>query len=288
MAKTQTGAPAGWRAEAISGAARALLLVPEAPLIAALLCVYWAFGEPPLLGVAVALMIVAFIARWLALAGARLALEAAHFRQADALAQIALALYPWSADALALRGATALASGRAEEAESALRRANLLLPGQPNLHAALSGALLAQGRSVEAAASARQALMLAPAHAIAHLYLAEAEQAAGAPPEAVEERLRAGLAAAALPEAEAAIRCALGAHLLAERRIAEATLTLHGAEALLPRCRPARQIELRVRIAELLIAQGQIERAREQFRNVAEMDPNGRFSGAAWRASHMS
>jgi tetratricopeptide (TPR) repeat protein len=210
MAKRQISASGGWRANAISGAMRALLLVPEAPLIAALLCVYWAIGEPPLLGVAVALLIVAFITRWLALAGARVALDLARFREADALAQTALALHPWSADALGLRGAAALASGRAEEAETALRHANLLLPGQPNVHTALSGALLAQGRPVEAAAAARLALLLAPGHTIAHLYLAEAERAAGAPAEAVEERLRAGLATAALPEGEAAIRCALG------------------------------------------------------------------------------
>lgn len=288
MAKRQTVAPGSdWRAEAMSAAAHVLLLVPEAPLIAALLCVYWGLGEPPLVGVAVALLIVAFITRCLALLGARLAFDAARFREADALAQIALALHPWSADALGLHGTAALASGQVEEAEVALRRAIVLLPGQADLHAALAGALLAQNSPVEAAAAARTALALAPDHAIAHLYLAEAARVSGAPAETVEERLRAGLAAATLPETEAAIRCALGAHLLAEQRVAEATLTLHGAEALLPRCRPAPQIELRVRLGELMIAQGQIERAREQFRNVAAMDPNGRFSRAAWRASHL-
>jgi tetratricopeptide (TPR) repeat protein len=288
MAKRQTVAPEGdWRSEAMSGAAHVLLLVPEAPLIGALLCVYWGLGEPPLIGIVVALLIVGFITRWLALLGARLALEAARFREADALAQIALALHPWSADALGLRGTAALVNGQAEEAEVALRRAIGLLPAQANFHAALAGALLAQNRPVEAGAAARAGLALAPEHAIAHLYLAESARLSGAPAEAVEERLRAGLAAASLPETEAAIRCALGAHLLAEHRVAEAMLTLHGAEALLPRCRPAPQIELRVRLGELLIAQGQIERAREQFRNVAEMDPNGRFSRAAWRASHL-
>jgi hypothetical protein len=36
-----------------------------------------------------------------------------------------------------------------------------------------------------------------------------------------------------------------------------------------------------------MIAQGQLERAREQFRSVAALDPNGRYAGAAWRASHL-
>lgn len=278
---------AKWQTKALVGTTRVLLLVPEAPLLGALLSAYWAFGEPPLLGLVVAVLIVGFIARMLALLCAWLAFGSAHLHEAGALSQIALALFPWSADALGLRGAIALAQGEPARAEQALRRAIALLPDRTNFYAALSGALLAQGRSVEAAALARQALVLAPESAIAHLYLAEAESANGATPEAVEERLRIALAAATTPDAEAAIRCTLGAHLLAEHRIAEATLTIHGAEALLPQCKPARQIELRMQLGELLIAQGQIERAREQFRSVAALDPNGRFCGAAWRAGHL-
>jgi tetratricopeptide (TPR) repeat protein len=289
MASMQTGAAwAGWRARALRWVTQSLLLVPEAALIAALLCVYWAIGEPPLVGLAIALLIISFIARALALLAARAALEAARPREAEALVHTALVFYPWSADALALRGLIALASDQPAEAERALRRAIALLPGRPNAHAALSGALLALGRPVEAAEAARAALALSAECAIAHLYLAEAERACGAAPQDVEDRLRAGLAVAAAPESEAALRCALGAHLLAERRIAEATLTLHGAEALAPRCAPQRQIALRVRLAELMIAQGQIERAREHFRSVAALDPHGRYAGAVWRAGHLS
>lgn len=288
MAKRQADAARAHRwAGVVYVLGRELLLVPEAVLIAGLLCVYWAMGEPPPLGLGITLLIIGFIARALALFWARRALDGARFREAGALARVALALYPWSADALAVRGAVGLAEGRPEDAERSLRKAIALLPGRPSFHAALSGALLAQGRPGEAAGAARAALALAPEYALAHLYLAEAEQAGGASAECIEDRLRAGLAVAAAPEAEAAIRCALGAHLLAERRVAEAMLTLHGAEALLPRCPHPRQVELRVRLGELLIAQGQIDRAREQFRNVAELDPNGRFSGAAWRAGHL-
>ena len=42
-----------------------------------------------------------------------------------------------------------------------------------------------------------------------------------------------------------------------------------------------------VRLGELMIAQGQIERAREQFRSVAALDASGRYAGAAWRATHL-
>jgi tetratricopeptide (TPR) repeat protein len=288
MLKMQTdGALASWQAGIVTQLGRMLLLVPEAALIAALLCVYWALGAPTLPGLLATLLIISFITRTLALVGGRMALDAARFHEAEALTQVALALYPWSADAQALRGVIALASGHPEDAAAALMRAIALLPGQPSYHAALGGALLALGRPFEAAEAARTALALGPEAAITYLYLAEAEQASGTPAQDVEDRLRAGLAIAAAPSSEAALRCALGAHLLAEQRFAEATLTLHGAEALLPRCSASHQIELRVRLGELLIAQGQIERAREQFRSVAALDPNGRFSGAAWRASHL-
>jgi tetratricopeptide (TPR) repeat protein len=288
MASKQIGAARARRlAGVLRWVTRSLLLVPEAALIAALLCAYWALSQPALIGLAIAALIISFIARTIALVGARVALEAARPQQAKALVQTALALYPWSADALALLGAIALASDQPAEAELALRRAIALLPDRPNVYAALSGALLELGHGAEASEAARAALALEPACAIAHLYLAESEQALGAPAQQVEDRLRAGLAVATAPEAEAALRCALGAHLLAERRIAEATLTLHGAEALVPRCGAARQIALRMCLGELMIAQGQIERAREHFRSVAALDPNGRYARATWRASQL-
>jgi tetratricopeptide (TPR) repeat protein len=267
--------------------ARALLLVPEAALIAALLCAYWGMGAPAPLGLAIMLVIIGFIARMIALIAARVALELERPDIGETLVQAALALNPWSPDALALRGVIALSNEQPARAEAALRQAIALLPDRANVHAALSAALLDLGRPEAAAEAARAALALEPDCAIAHFYLAEAERACGAPAQEIENQLRSGLDCAGAPASEAALRCALGAHLLAEHRIAEATLTLHGAEALVPRCAAPRQIALRVRLGELMIAQGQVERAREQFRNVASLDPHGRYAGAAWRASHL-
>ena len=275
------------RPEWLGWVAHTLLSAPEAALIAALLCAYWGLGEPAVIGLAIMVSIISFIARSIALIGARLALDVGHHDLAEALVRSALALYPWSPDGLALNGVIALAVGQPDRAEVALRRAIAFLPNRANMHAALSGALLELGRPADAREAAQVALELASGCAIAHLYLAEAERARGAPALEIEERLRAGLQCADAPESEAALRCALGAHLLAERRIAEATLTLHGAEALVPRCAAPHQIALRVRLGELMIAQGQIERAREQFRSVAALDPKGRYAGAAWRASHL-
>lgn len=288
MARLQTSAALSRLSVTADGRAfRMLLLAPEAPLIVVLMGVYWAMGDPPLVGVLLALLIVGFIARWLALEGARRSYTVAHYREASTLAQLALFLNPWSADALALRGSIALAQGQAARAEAALRRAARLIPDSAGIHTAFSGALLANGNPAEAAVAAHHALALAPNTPLALLYLAEAERALGVPALEVEDRLRAGLALEPAPEAEAALRCALAALLFAEEREAEAMLTLRGAEALLPRCRPASQLELRVRLGELMIAQGQLERAREQFRTVAALDPGGRYNGAAWRASHL-
>jgi len=288
MANQQTGAvDRRARPEWLGWVAHTLLLAPEAALITALLCVYWGMGEPAVIGLVIMVAIISFIARSIALIGARAVLDLGRHDLADALVRSALALYPWSPDGLALSGVIALANGQPARAEVALRRAIALLPDRANMYAALSGALLDLGRSAEALEAAQAALVFGPGCAIAHLYLAEAEGARGAPAQDIEERLRAGLQCAGAPESEAALRCALGAHLLAEHRIAEATLTLHGAEALVPRCAAPYQIALRVRLGELMIAQGQIERAREQFRSVAALDPKGRYAGAAWRASHL-
>ena len=61
------GAQPGWQRDIAGGIAQALLLVPEALLIALLLCVYWAIGEPALVGIIVTLLIISFLTRLLAL-----------------------------------------------------------------------------------------------------------------------------------------------------------------------------------------------------------------------------
>jgi tetratricopeptide (TPR) repeat protein len=143
------------------------------------------------------------------------------------------------------------------------------------------------GRPAEAAQAAQAALALDLRCAVAHLHLAQAEQARGATAQVVEDRLRAGLATQPSPAAETVIRCVLAAHLLAEQRIAEATLTLHGAEALLPRCPAPSQAMLRIHLGEILIAQGQIERAQEYIQSAAALDPQGRYATVAWRVAQL-
>jgi tetratricopeptide (TPR) repeat protein len=265
---------------------RALLLAPEAVPLAALLCIYLAW-RAPLAALLATLLVIAFMVRAAALHAARALIERGRADEAGALLRLARLLYPWSPDALALEGVAALTRGDAALAEARLRRALALLPGQPTFHAALSGALLELGRPVEAAWAAEAALDLDPRCAVAHLHLAEAARARGAPGHVVEERLRAGLAAAPGPAAEAVLRCVLAGHLLAERRIAEATLTLHGAEALLPRCPPPSQAALRFHLGQILSAQGEVERAQEYLESVEALDPHGRYTAAAWRVAQL-
>lgn len=272
-------------AGAIQWLGRWLMLVPEALLMVVALVLYAVTNGAQPIAVFAALLITMFVVRALALHLARTALEASRYNDAGALLRLALALYPWSADGLAMRGTLALARGEAIMAEQALRQAVTMLP-QPSFYTALSGALLALGRPIEAANAAQRALDLDPEHAQAYLYLAEAEQLSGTNSQVVEARLRTGIRVAAGSEPQAALQYALAAHLMNNQRFAEASLALHSAEALLPKCPSLHQAELRFLLAELLASQGQHERAREHFRHAETLDPHGRFAAAAWHGAH--
>ncbi|GAB4207670.1 MAG: hypothetical protein OHK0022_36210 [Roseiflexaceae bacterium] len=272
-------------AERLALLGRKLLLVPEAALITLLLGAYLLLGGATPAAFLAALLITTFSIRTLALYLARSAMETARHTEAAALINVALALHPWSADARALRGALALALGEPEQAERALRAALTLLPDQPTYLGALGCALLEQGRASEAVEVARRALELDQSSGLSHLYVAEAEHAAGHSPHQIEDRLRSGLAVATSPEILVALQSTLAGHLLAEQRLAEATLALHSAEAMLARCPAARQAELRFHLAELLVACGQTERARDYFHDVESLAPNSRYAAAAWRGA---
>lgn len=252
----------GWPRD-LSRLGRLSLLVPEAPALLVLLPAFLVLGRPALLGALASALALSYCVRAAAIFLSRSMLRSERHTDADALARVALAIYPWSADALALRGLLALSRGETELAERLLRRSDALLPGRAAVVAALSAALLEQGRTAEAASAARRALELDRGCAPAYLCLAEAEQGVGAVPAAVEDWLRAGLAAARDPETETTLRCALAWHLVSQERGAEARLATSGIEAALPRCTQAHQSRLRVRLCELLVAQGQVERARE-------------------------
>lgn len=247
---------------------RLMLLVPEAPLLLLLVCGFL-WGRSPLLGALAAVVALNFGVRAAALYLAGWLLRAGRLGDADALLRVAQVMHPWSADVLALRGVLALLGGQARQAEVLLRRSAGLLPGRAAVYAAWSAALIELGDGPQAAAVARQAIAADKGCAAAYLHLAEAERQTGASPMAVEDCLRAGLAVARDPETETTLRCALAWHLVEQERCAEARLATSGVEATLRRCTEAHQSRLRLRLCELLVAQGQTERARELLQGAA-------------------
>lgn len=257
---------------------------PETVLLLALLCSYMLWAHP-LIALLVVLVVLMFMVRMGALFLARAALDRGRLQESGALLRVALLLNPYSPDALALAGVLALMRGSPSLAEIRLRQAIGCMPGRPAFYAALSGALLEQGQAERAAQAAQEALHLDPRCAAAHLHLAEAERLRGAPAHTIEDRLRAGLAASPPPAAEALMRCVLASHLLSEQRVAEATLTLHGVEALLPRCSLPAQRMLNCRLGELMIAQGEIERAQEYLQHGDPRQAQG--NAAVWRVAQL-
>jgi tetratricopeptide (TPR) repeat protein len=285
MSPIEHPTPPSWAAEQLAMVGRQLLLVPEAVLLLALLCLHSVLGAPPLLAILGLLLTGYFLTRAALLALGRRAFAAADYQRAAGLARTAISLYPGSADAHALAGTVQLARGEAQAGARSLRQAIVLFPHQGDLHSALSAALLDSGRPAEAREEARYALALNPRSAAAHLQLANAEEQLGARPALVEGLLRAGLELQALPADEAALRCALAALLLGAGKVAEARLALAGVERLLDACPAPQRAGLHFYLGELLRLGGDPEGARGHFRASETLDPHGRHAAAAWRAA---
>lgn len=276
---------AHWASAQLAWVGRQLLLVPEAVLLLALLCLHTVLGAPPLLALLGLLITAYFLARATLLATGHRALAAADYERATRLTQAALALYPGSADAHALLGTLLLARGDTDAAAESFRRAIACFPGQAELHSALSASLLEAGRPAEARAEARHAIELDPKMAAAYLHLANAEERLGAAPEAVEGLLRVGLQHPAPAADEATLRCSLAASLLSSGRVAEAQLVLANVERLLAACPAPQRAGLHFYLGELLQLGGEAERARSHFSASETLDPHGRHAAAAWRAA---
>lgn len=264
---------------------RQALLVPEAPLLALSLVWHLLSGPSPVTGSIGLLIAIWFGLRMSVFAAVRRALDHADYRQTERLLACLYWLHPYSADTLALRGVLALARGRTDDAEGALRQALQFYPGQAQLHALLSGTLIENECFAEARREARRALDYDRTCGAAMLQLANAEQLLGAPSSVVEAHLRAGLALRCAPTDAAALRCALAQLLLAQRQAAEAQLVLVGVEALLPRCGVPQRASLHYCLGDLRRSLGDTETARIHFKASEMLDPNGRYAAAAWRAA---
>jgi tetratricopeptide (TPR) repeat protein len=266
---------------------RQLLLVPEALFLLLLLCWHMGPGIPPVSTLPGLGLIGWFVSRFILIILARRAFDQACYPRAARLIRVALWLYPFSADARALRGTIALAQGDAEAAVAELHQAIILYPGHAMLHATCGSALLEAGKPVEACWEAIHAMALDPTCAPAYLHLANAGQVLGAPIEQIEAHLRQGLQAAPAPVDEAALRCTLAALLVEEGRPVEAQLTLVGIEALLLHGSAPQQAGLHYYLGELRRAIGDSEAAHSHFSTSETLDPHGRFAAAAWRGARL-
>ncbi len=260
-----------------------LLLIPEAPILLALLLIGWAYGFPPVVGALIALTIAIFLLRLFLISSAARRLEQAEYVCADRLSRVALRIYPWSADALTLRAQGLLLRGEDAAAEPILRRAARLAPDSDLIHSSLAGVLLARGRFAAGREQAVYAQRIAggSAHAAQHLSWL-ALHVDGDPIAA--QRI---LSSVDLDSAPAT----LGAPLLvtlAEAQIERGATragreSLRQLEDLLQECPIPQQ-------AELLYHLGRLHSLLEgdggaYFRRSVELDPHGRYARPAWLAA---
>lgn len=289
MSSYRSGARSMWQwAGMIIWIRQQLLLVPEAILLLALICLHLTLDGSVFTTLAGLTIVTWFGCRMALILSTRRALHQARYARAERLVRLALWFYPYSADALALRGAILMAQGRMAEAEPALCQAIAFYPGQATLHVARSGVLLELDRGAEAYCEAMRAILLDPGCAAAYLHLAHAAQQIGEPDEVIETHLRMGLRATPDPADEAALRCTLAAFLVDQHRLAEARLALAGIEALLARCAVPQRAGLHYYLGELRRMVGDTETAHHHFRLSEALDPHGRYTAAAWRAARWS
>lgn len=264
---------------------RQLLLVPEAPILFVLLSLYYGWGA----GLSLATLAL-FVALWFGLrmgllVGARRAFEQGNYARAATLAQWAVSLYPYSADALGMLGMAHLADGRIGDAVKQLQRATVYYPWQPGLHTALATALLEAGYARAAHATVQHALRLEPTYGPAYLALADAEMHLGASDERVEALLRQGLQNHPAPVDAAAMECSLAACLLRRNATDAARQALRTAEQLLPATPPLPRAGLHFQLGELWRTLGDFDTARNHFAASADLDPHGPHAATAWRAA---
>ncbi|NTW03659.1 MAG: hypothetical protein HGA19_20695 [Oscillochloris sp.] len=282
-----TALPHAWPAVWLAWLSQQLLLVPEAALLLALLCLHATLGPSPAL-VAAGMGIVGWFATRVSLLySARRAVESAQYERAVKLAQGALMLYPLSADAHALLGTIYLARGNTTTATAALAKAVRYYPLQAGLHAALSAALLEDERPHDALIEASIALHLDPTCAPAYLHQASAEDLLDISPEQIERHIRAGLDQPAAAADEAALRCALARILLRRGNITEALQALMQAELLLPTSPISYRAGLHYLSGAILHHIGDTNAAHKHFTASESLDPTGPYAADAWRASRL-
>lgn len=273
-----------WKPGSLPWLGRQVLLIPETVLLPLVFAAYLLSNQLLFLAVVGEVLIAAFGLRTTLLWAAGRAWASGQYGRAARCVSWSLRLYPWSADGVALLAAIRLAQGQPEQAATLFKHAIRLFPGYALLHVGLSQALSASRTWNEARYAALAALQLddgcAAAHAqMAYIVLQLCESAnialqwiesglAAAPPLPVQ-------AALYLVRADAALR-------IEQRRMAQvasdqATLTLLD-------CPTPTQAELLFSLGVVQRRMGDREAASHNFERIAQLDPEGRWVNAAWRA----
>lgn len=260
-----------------------LLLIPEAPVLLALLLIGWAYHFPPGVAVLTALTIAVFLLRFCLLTASARQLERARYSRADGFSRAALRLYPWSADALTLRAQGLLLRGNDEAAEPLLRRAARLAPDSDLIHGALAGTLLARGEFAAGREHATLADRLAAGSPYAARHLAWLALHVDDDPIAAQ-RLLGAIDVEHTPPPLATPMLVM----LAEAQIARGTVeiareTLRRIEDLLQACPIPQQAEFLYHLGKLHTELG--DDASRHFYQSVKLDPHGRYAHAAWRAA---
>ena len=262
---------------------RQLLLIPEAPVLLALLLIGWAYHFPPAVTMLAALTIVVFLLRLLLMTTASQYLDRGHYGQAERLSQAALRMYPWSADALLLRAQAFILRGEDAAAEELLRRALELAPDSPMIHSALAGVLIDRGRFAAArehAARASRYTAAAP-YAVQHLAWL-ALHVDGEPISAL--RILSTVDTDQLPPSLAApLLVAVAETQLARGATQPVRTTLGRIEPLIEQCAVPQQAELCYQIGRLKSMVG--GESGSHYRRSVAIDPDGRYAHVAWRAA---
>jgi Tfp pilus assembly protein PilF len=246
----------------------------------ALLLIGWAYDFPPAIGIFTGLTIVFFLVRLFLLWTAAHELEHARYRIADRLVRAALRIYPWSADALAVRARWLSSQGDDVGAEQVLRRAAHFAPGSADIHGALAGTLLQRGEFAAAREEAVHARQLAPSP-VATQHLAWLALHVDHDPAKAQRLLQ-----SAEPNKLQAPLAAPLMVLLTEVQVARNTLnaaqaTMHRIETMLDACPLPQQAELAYHLGRLHNAAG--DDGSPYFRRSLDLDPHGRYAHSSWR-----
>lgn len=263
---------------------RQVLLIPELLVLPLVFALYVATKPNLFLAVAGEAVIALFLLRTGLLWSAGRAWSAGRYRRAARRARLALRLYPWSADGVALLAEIRLAQGQAEEAESLYRRAITLFPGYAPFHIGVSRALSAERQWPEARAAAMQAVAVDDECAQAYAQLAFLGLNNHESSHTVGQWVEIGLAEQPSLPIQASLYATRAEVALKLEQTRMAEVALEQAMMAVIECPTSVQAEILYRLGHVRRQLGQNTEAREDFERIGQLDPEGRWVNAAWRA----